>query len=80
MSKTVKVAEQCINFSAVAVRSTTSSLEGISPGGLYRYLLPRRARWGERAAVFTMLNPSTPDAERDDPTIRRLGVCLRISF
>lgn len=43
----------------------------ISPCGLYRYML-RRIWDHERALVhFIMLNPSTADAERDDPTIRR---------
>ena len=38
--------------------------------GRYRYLLERR--WAEgRLATFIMLNPSTADAEKDDPTIRR---------
>lgn len=43
----------------------------ISPCGMYRYLL-RRA-WDESCptALFVMLNPSTADAEVDDPTIRR---------
>ncbi|TFZ67550.1 DUF1643 domain-containing protein [Hymenobacter sp. UV11] len=37
----------------------------------YRYLLGRT--WDESLpqAVFIMLNPSTADAEKDDPTIRR---------
>lgn len=36
----------------------------------YRYLLWRR--WGHGGTVaFVMLNPSTADAARDDPTIRR---------
>jgi hypothetical protein len=42
----------------------------ISPDGRYRYLLTRRWAPGP-AAVFVMLNPSTADAEVDDPTIRR---------
>jgi hypothetical protein len=38
--------------------------------GPYRYLLGRR--WGRGApALFVMLNPSTADDVRDDPTIRR---------
>lgn len=41
------------------------------PSGRYRYSLTRRwAHEGPRAA-FVLLNPSTADAARDDPTIRR---------
>lgn len=35
---------------------------------VYRYLLWRR---GQRPSVFIMLNPSTADELKDDPTIRR---------
>jgi len=49
----------------------------LSPDGRYRYWL--RRRWAGRDGVgvryrlvtFVMLNPSTADAELDDPTIRR---------
>lgn len=47
----------------------------ISECGRYRYLLERR--WGAgRLLPFIMLNPSTADAEEDDPTIRR---CIRFA-
>ena len=46
----------------------------ISECGLYRYKLvrqiPQPIRW-VRPCLFIMLNPSTADAELDDPTIRR---------
>lgn len=43
----------------------------ISPCGLYRYTLSRI--WDEEkpGTLFIMLNPSTADADTDDPTIRR---------
>lgn len=47
-----------------------SSAALISPCGVYRYALERR--WSSAPPmVFCMLNPSTADAEVDDPTIRR---------
>jgi len=39
--------------------------------GEYRYLLWRRTGETGRKVVFVMLNPSTADHEKDDPTIRR---------
>lgn len=39
--------------------------------GIYRYSLTRRWRETGRRLAFVLLNPSTADAERDDPTIRR---------
>lgn len=54
------------------VRSTAH----LSPDGLYRYTLTRH--WdGRPMIVFCMLNPSTADAARDDPTIRRVMAFAR---
>lgn len=39
--------------------------------GLYRYRLWRVWDEGLPTCLFVMLNPSTADADRDDPTIRR---------
>lgn len=43
----------------------------ISPCTCYRYSLRRTWQPGGRVVCFIMLNPSTADAEEDDPTIRR---------
>lgn len=43
----------------------------ISECGLYRYDLTRRWADGGTSCAFIGLNPSTADAEIDDPTIRR---------
>lgn len=47
----------------------------ISADGLYRYTLHRDWRdpdsYRRRWVTFVMLNPSTADADQDDPTIRR---------
>jgi hypothetical protein len=43
----------------------------ISEDGRYRYSLERVWDAAKPTAVFIMLNPSTADANADDPTIRR---------
>jgi hypothetical protein len=47
-----------------------------SPGRKYRYLLSRIWKPSKGVALFVCLNPSTADANFDDPTIRR---CIRFS-
>lgn len=43
----------------------------LSDCGRYRYRLHRQVTASDRVALFIMLNPSTADAQQDDPTIRR---------
>lgn len=40
--------------------------------GVYRYLLTRKLSGGKRTICWVMLNPSTADESRDDPTLRRV--------
>lgn len=48
----------------------------ISPDGRYRYRLTRTWNTGLPRLGWIMLNPSTADADVDDPTIRR---CMRFA-
>lgn len=43
----------------------------LSPDGRYRYQLTRELDGAGGVATFVMLNPSTADADLDDPTINR---------
>lgn len=53
----------------------------ISPCQRYRYRLGREWLTGKGGVLFVMLNPSTADAEKDDPTIRRcIGFAQRWGF
>ena len=53
----------------------------ISECGTYRYLLQRSWNVRLKAVCFVMLNPSTANAQVDDPTIRRcLGFAKRLGF
>ncbi|MDF1729193.1 MAG: DUF1643 domain-containing protein [Sulfitobacter sp.] len=49
----------------------TRSMAQYSPCERYRYLLKRTWAEGERQVMFVMLNPSTADERRNDPTIER---------
>jgi hypothetical protein len=42
-----------------------------SPCGVYRYSLSREWADGDGTILFVMLNPSTANADANDPTIRR---------
>lgn len=53
----------------------------ISDDGVYRYNLYRSWDEGNGTIMFVMLNPSTADADIDDPTIRRcIGFAHREEF
>ncbi|MBX3323589.1 MAG: DUF1643 domain-containing protein [Phycisphaeraceae bacterium] len=49
--------------------------------GRYRYALQRQWAAGGRRVCFCMLNPSTADASKNDPTVRRcIGYAQRWGF
>lgn len=53
----------------------------LSSCGKYRYSLHREWEKGGNSVTFIMLNPSTADHEKDDPTIRRcIGFARRWGF
>ena len=53
----------------------------ISPCGTYRYSLKRIWDINHPRMLFVMLNPSTADADQDDPTIRRcIGFARREGY
>ncbi|PIN87221.1 hypothetical protein COV19_00790 [Candidatus Woesearchaeota archaeon CG10_big_fil_rev_8_21_14_0_10_44_13] len=53
----------------------------ISKCGKYRYWLYRRWDKNKGCCSFIMLNPSTADASKDDPTIRRcIGYAKRLGY
>ncbi len=53
----------------------------LSDCGKFRYWLTRDWDGTLPRATFIMLNPSTADAQQDDPTIRKcIGFCQRLGF
>ncbi len=53
----------------------------LSPCGVYRYRLSRSWDSWLGTLVFVMLNPSTADADKDDPTIRKcIGFAKRHGY
>lgn len=61
---------------AMTVTSTAATAVGrgsavLSDCGTYRYKLRRSWDTGKPVCLWVMLNPSTADADRDDPTIAR---------
>ena len=60
--------------------SPVRDIASYSEDGRYRFLLTREFG-GESTCVFVMLNPSTADADHNDPTIRRcIGFAKREGF
>jgi len=58
-----------------------SSWAVLSDDGRYRYRLGRLWRESGLILPFVMLNPSTADAEQDDPTIRRcIGFAEKLGY
>ena len=53
----------------------------ISPCGRFRYRLDRHTQGATHKVLWVMLNPSTADHEKDDPTIRKcIGFTERLGF
>lgn len=53
----------------------------VSPCGLYRYRLDRKLSEDPGRLLWVMANPSTADANVDDPTIRKVqGFTARLGF
>ncbi len=60
----------------IETKSVMTREADISECGRFRYTLLRRWAAGPSAVTWIMLNPSTADAEKDDPTIRR---CMKFT-
>lgn len=61
--------------------AATIATAELSECGTYRYALSREWLTGQGTVLFVMLNPSTADAQQDDPTIRRcIGFAQRWGY
>jgi hypothetical protein len=65
-----QIVQQPVSFLMMAMDAE------LSPCGRYRYWLSRCNETPSSSAIFILLNPSTADAQRDDPTLRR---CMRFA-
>ena len=81
LASITKSIERPYNFLDMEMDTENHEPARMSADGQYCFLLTRRTVWGEKTMTFVMLNPSTADAERDDPTIRRcMGFASRWDF
>ena len=64
--------ERPVNASLSSARPTWGSDASVSADRCFRWWLTRRWQHGDRVLIFLGLNPSRADANRDDPTLRRL--------
>ena len=61
-----------VNASSSSAGPIWGSDASVSSDRCFRWWLTRRWQHGDRVLIFLGLNPSRADAERDDPTLRRL--------
>lgn len=74
----------CVGYPNISPRESIKRSAVISADGEYRYLLERSGVTDDgnpRTLLAIGVNPSDADAERDDPTVRRLyGFCRTLGY